>query len=170
MKVLKEKLETLKVLLENTNLQADTDQNKVLLSMFDLLTEMTLKVDTLQEKMDNMSDRLDEMDEDLANLEEEFYHEEDHGFQTEVKCPSCNQTVQITEETLNESGSAFTCPSCHTEIDIEWDSSCGCDEGCECNEDCGCEEKSNDISQNASADRRTCNIEEDGTNHKCCGI
>ena len=91
------------------------------------------------------SSTIDEIDEDLCYLEEDFYDEEideddedvdDDGVFYEVTCPTCNETVCVSEPILLDG--SIDCPNCGENLEFDLDGlSLNCN--CGCSDDCGCE-------------------------------
>ena len=82
--------------------------------------------------MKSSASRVDEIDEDLGDLEEEFYgldddddcgcghchHDEDEA-EFEVTCPSCGDTIQLTDDMLEEG--SIVCPGCGETLEFDFD-------------------------------------------------
>lgn len=126
-------------LMEGLELDPKAKETKVLNAMVELLDDLCLSVEELEDGFDLLSEQVDEIDEDLGNVEEDFYGlEEDdcgcghhHGdfedAEFEVTCPSCGDTIQLTDEMLEEG--SITCPGCGETLEFDFDDEdeCGCD-------------------------------------------
>lgn len=153
-----EKVAYVRGLMEGLDLDADKKEVKVLNAVIELLDDMAATVSELEEGYQDMADQLDEVDADLGDLEEEFYggcdddecdcccgddDEEDLEDEMddcyyEVTCPSCQETICLSEDLIAEG--KIDCPNCGETLEfdldgIEEEESCDC--GCGCG--CGCE-------------------------------
>ena len=75
------------------------------------------------------------VDEDLASLEDEVYGSEDDDEEEcyyEVTCPSCNETVCLSESIIEDG--QIECPNCGELLEFDLDD---VDDGCGCGCDCG---------------------------------
>lgn len=131
----KEKVSFIRGLVEGLELDTEKKEVKVINAMVDLLDEMSTVLSEVEKKYGDMADQLDAVDEDLGNLEEEFYGDDD-DFEMddccyEVTCPSCNETICLSEDII-EQGS-MDCPNCgeKLEFSLEDEDECGCGCGCE---------------------------------------
>lgn len=144
-----EKVSYLKGLVDGLELDP-TDKNvKVIKAITDVLNDMAMLMTDYESDLTELSDQVDEIDEDLAEVEEELFGDcdcdddcscgcdcEDEELY-EVTCPTCGETIQITEEDLDEG--EISCPGCgeKLEFDLEEDECCcGGEDHC----DCGCHE------------------------------
>ena len=123
---LTEKVAFIKGLTEGLKLNAEKDEVKVLNAIVDLLEDMALTVTDLEERADETADLLEVMDEDLAELEEYVYGDdgcscgecgEDEEIY-EVTCPSCGETICVTEEMLDEG--MIKCPNCDEDLEFDF--------------------------------------------------
>ena len=119
-------------------------------AIVDLLDDVALSVSDLEENYDDLANQVDEIDEDLCYLEEDFYDEEDDetaeedGVFYEVTCPTCNETVCVSEPILLDGG--IDCPNCGENLEFDLDGlslNCGCGEICDCEPTCECESECN---------------------------
>lgn len=124
-------------LMEGLELDPKAKETKVLNAMLELLDDLCVSVEELEDGFDLLSEQVDEIDEDLGNVEEDFYgleddecgcghhcHQDDAEF--EVTCPSCGDTIQLTDDMLEED--SIVCPGCGEtlEFDFDDDEDCGC--------------------------------------------
>lgn len=126
-------------LMEGLELDPKAKETKVFNAMLELLDDLCASVEELEDGFDFLSEQVDEIDEDLGNVEEDFYGLENdecgcghhhHGdAEFEVTCPSCGDTIQLTDEMLEED--SIICPGCGETLEFDFDDD---DEGC----DCGC--------------------------------
>lgn len=134
-------------LMEGLELDPEAKETKVLNAMLELLDDLCVSVEELEDGFDLLSDQVDEIDEDLGNVEEDFYglededgcgcgcghhHHDDAEF--EVTCPSCGETIQLTDDMLEED--SIVCPSCGETLEFDFDD----DDECNCG-DCAKEKK-----------------------------
>lgn len=151
-----EKVAYLRGLLEGMDLDKDKKEVKIIEAVIDVLDDMAATVSELEEGYQDMADQLDEVDADLGDLEEEYYgggcdcdcgcdcdddddedddFEDEDGFYYEVTCPSCNETICLSEDIIAEGG--IDCPNCGEKLEFDLDSitedadECGCGCGCE---------------------------------------
>ena len=105
---LSKKVEYLKGLAEGMNLKEDTQEQKLLLRMLDVLDAIATEVDELRENQDEFNEYLENMDEDLAALEDAVFEDEDGG----------NPDEDVDDE--GDSVVEFGCPHCgfKTRFDI----------------------------------------------------
>lgn len=138
-----EKLAYVKGLVEGLELDKSKPEVKVLSALVDLLDDVTLTVSDLETTYDDLADQVDAVDEDLCSLEEDFYedecNDEDHdGVFYEVTCPTCNETVCVSEPVILDGG--IECPNCGEKLEFDLEdlclnNVCGCTDDC----DCGCQ-------------------------------
>ena len=140
---LTEKTAYIKGLVEGLELNADEKEVKVINAIIGLLDDMALTVSDLEESMNDMGNQLDEVDEDLYSLEQDFYDEdEDDGEDEEyyeVTCPTCNETICVSEDVLLKGG--IQCPNCGESLEFDFDDlecDCGCCSDADDEDYCGC--------------------------------
>lgn len=148
MESLTSKAAYLKGLCDGMELDAGTAQNKLILKIVDMLSDVAAAVDDVCEAHDELEEIVNDIDEDLHELEMFTYEEdeddsfeddeddsfdiadysddEDMGF-FEIQCPNCKEDVMVDFEALDDDA-PIVCPSCHQEIELEFDCDCGCDE------------------------------------------
>jgi hypothetical protein len=134
MNYLRERVAYLKGLAEGMQISDATNEGKLLKAIIDVLDDVALAVDDIEEVQEQMSEQIDNMDEDLAEVERAIFDEEDEDDDDddddhclgEFECPHCNEKICITRDMFDDEGKSVECPSCHKDIDIEWE--------CDCNE------------------------------------
>ena len=151
-----EKVAYVRGLMEGLDLDADKKEVKVLNAVIELLDDMAATVSELEEGYQDMADQLDEVDADLGDLEEEFYggcdddecdcccgddDEEDLEDEMddcyyEVTCPSCQETICLSEDLI--AGGKIDCPNCGETLEFDLDG-IEEEESCDCGCGCGCE-------------------------------
>ncbi|HIS69728.1 MAG TPA: hypothetical protein IAA58_10245 [Candidatus Gallacutalibacter stercoravium] len=130
-----EKAAYVKGLIEGLGLDGESKETKAIQAIMGLLDDMALTVSDLEEGYHDLGDQLDAVDEDLSSLEDDFYEEdedeEDDDTFYEVTCPSCNETICLSEDVLLRG--AIDCPNCGKPLEFDFESLCDCDdEECEC--------------------------------------
>ena len=151
-----EKVAYLRGLLEGMDLDKDKKEVKIIEAVIDVLDDMAATVSELEEGYQDMADQLDEVDADLGDLEEEFYggcdddecdcccgddDEEDLEDEMddcyyEVTCPSCQETICLSEDLIAEG--KIDCPNCGETLEFDLDG-IEEEESCDCGCGCGCE-------------------------------
>lgn len=130
-----ERVAYIRGLAEGLELDADKKEVKVIQAMITLLEDMALSISDVEHAYHDMADQLDAVDEDLGALEDEFYGDSDDEDEEEcyyeVTCPSCNETICLSEDVI-ENGQ-IDCPNCGESLefdihDVIDECSCGC--GC----------------------------------------
>ena len=124
-------------LMDGMELDPNAKETKIFNAIADLLSELCTSVDELEDEVDGIADQLDEVDEDLGALESEYYGiDEDscgcgghhhqggcgcghHHAEFEAICPSCGETIELTEEMLDED--SMVCPSCGETLEFDFD-------------------------------------------------
>lgn len=139
-----EKSAYIKGLVEGLALDEDSKEVKVINAIIDLLDDMALTVSDLEEGYSDLSEQLDEVDEDLGALEDDFYEDEDEDDEDEddlyyeVTCPTCNETICLSEDVLLKG--EIDCPNCGESLEFDFDDLCDEDDDC-CDDgrcSCGC--------------------------------
>lgn len=152
-----EKVAYVRGLMEGLDLDADKKEVKVLNAVIELLDDMAAIVSELEEGYQDMADQLDEVDADLGDLEEEFYggcdddecgcccgdDDDDEDLEDEmddcyyeVTCPSCQETICLSEDLIAEG--KIDCPNCGETLEFDLDG-IEEEESCDCGCGCGCE-------------------------------
>lgn len=132
-------------LMEGLELDPAAKETKVLNAMLELLDDICVSVEELEDGFDLLSEQVDEIDEDLGNVEEDFYgaeddcgcgcgHHHDDEAEFEVTCPSCGDTIELTDDMLEDGG--IVCPNCGETLEFDFDD----DDDCCCG-DCHCEDE-----------------------------
>jgi len=138
-----EKAAYVKGLFDGMELDMNEKQNKVLKALIDLVSEMAEEVSELGQCYDDVCDQIDALDEDLTGVEDalfedddeendydEIYGEEDKvcdckncsdGEENvyEVTCPTCNETIALTEEAVLQG--SMKCPKCGELLEFDYD-------------------------------------------------
>lgn len=131
-----EKVAYIRGLAEGLELDESKKEVKVLNAMLDLLESMAASLSEMEESCSDMADQIDSVDEDLANLEEDFYGcEHDHDDEEdedetyyEVTCPTCHETICLSEATIADG--QMECPNCGEKLEFDLDDDCDCGCGC----------------------------------------
>lgn len=152
-----EKVAYVRGLMEGLDLDADKKEVKVLNAVIELLDDMAATVSELEEGYQDMADQLNEVDADLGDLEEEFYggcdddecdcccgdDDDDEDLEDEmddcyyeVTCPSCQETICLSEDLIAEG--KIDCPNCGETLEFDLDG-IEEEESCDCGCGCGCE-------------------------------
>ena len=149
-----EKAAYIKGMVEGMELDENKKEVKLIKALLDLVKDLSETVVGLREELDEVCELTDILDHDLGDVEEAIFGDDDECDWDEcdcddcdcdcddedeevyeVTCPSCNATLYVDEEMLDEG--EMVCPSCHEKLEFDLDiGDCGCDE-----EDCGCEEE-----------------------------
>lgn len=134
-------------LMDGMELDPNAKETKLFHAIVELLGSMCVDLDELQEGFEELSEQVDEVDQDLGSLEEDYYgldeaeDEEDcgcghhhhgghegcgcgchhHGHEAvfEAICPNCGETIELTEEMLEEE--KMLCPSCGETLEFDFD-------------------------------------------------
>lgn len=126
---LTEKAAYIKGLLDGMNIDASTNEGKVLRAMSELLCEITAAVAELDDDMSVVYDQVDELDETMDALLELDEDDEDDEAEAdedeladdeyELTCPGCGAVNVVDEETLmNEQ---IYCGNCGAALNIEFE-------------------------------------------------
>lgn len=149
-----EKASYIKGLMEGMDLDSSKKEVKLISAMLDLLDDMALTISDIEEEQEDLRYQIDEIDEDLASVEKDFYEDEDYlddgeDLFYEVTCPTCNETVCLSENMLLEG--EIDCPNCGETLEFDFDNICSDDCECGCHDHDG-ERSSCTCSTNKSND------------------
>ncbi len=134
---LSEKAAYLKGLADGMNIGEDTPNNKLIVKLLDLVSEMAGTIELLEDRCDELTDYADELDADLGDVEEYLFSDEDDcdccdcdddDEAYEVTCPACGEVICFDSSCDPEE---LICPACGEEFDAVCDGDCDC-----CGEDC----------------------------------
>ena len=165
---IREKVAYVKGLLSGLDLDEDKKETKILKAVVDLMEDISESVVDLEDDVDEICAQLEVLDEDLADVEGEIFDDEcececncncdddcdcgchlDDNFY-EVVCPSCDEKICLSEETLLDD--KMDCPRCGELLEFDLSDvdsckcgcDCDCDDDCECKPTCKCDENCND--------------------------
>ena len=134
---LTEKVSYLQGLIDGLEIDESTKEGKVFSKMADILEELAEAVEGIQDEISEMTELVDIIDQDLGDVEEALLDEdedddddyedddddEDFDFDDdelyEVTCPSCGDTVYLTEEMVDEG--SIECPGCGENLEFDFD-------------------------------------------------
>lgn len=107
-------------------------EGKVLGKILDVMQEMTAYIVDLQTQVDELTDTCDLLDQDLGDLEDivfdedddedddeydDYYDEdEDDEVQYETVCPTCKNTIVLSESILDKG--EMSCPCCGQKLEF----------------------------------------------------
>ena len=138
-----EKAAYVKGLFDGMEPDMNEKQNKILKALIDLVGEMAEEVSELGQCYDDVCDQIDAIDEDLTGVEDalfeedsedddydEIYSEDDktcdckncsneEGTVYEVTCPTCDETIALTEEAVLQG--SMKCPKCGELLEFDYD-------------------------------------------------
>lgn len=138
---LTEKVAYLQGLLDGLDVDASTKEGKIFSVIADILEEMADAVEGIQDEVSEITELVDTIDQDLGDVEEALLDDEDDDYEYddededvdfdddelyEVTCPSCGDTIYLTEDML-EDGS-IDCPGCGEDLEFDFDEECDCDD------------------------------------------
>ena len=117
-----EKVAYLKGLAEGLDLDTQKSKEAKLISvMIGILEEIGLSLEDLEENAFALGEEIDVLSDDLADVEDIVYDEdEDEEYDDdwfEVECPTCEKTLMIDEDALEEG--VVECPSCGTRYSLD---------------------------------------------------
>lgn len=117
-----EKVAYLKGLAEGLDLDTQKSKEAKLISvMIGILEEIGLSLEDLEENAFALGEEIDVLSDDLADVEDIVYdEEEDEEYDDdwfEVECPTCEKTLLIDEDALDEG--VVECPSCGTRYSLD---------------------------------------------------
>ena len=132
-----EKAAYIKGMMEGMELDESKKEVKLIHALLDLVEDLSETVVGLKEEMDEICELTDILDHDLGDVEEAVFGEDDEcdcdecdcddcdcdddEEVYEVTCPSCNATLYVDEEMLDEG--EINCPACGEllEFDLQID-------------------------------------------------
>ena len=120
-----EKVAYLKGLAEGLNLDTEKSKEGKLISvMIGILEEIALSIEDLEENALALGEEIDVLSDDLADVEsvvfDEDEDEDDEDFDDdwfEVECPTCEETLVIDDEALEEG--YIECPNCESRFALD---------------------------------------------------
>ena len=120
-----EKVAYLKGLAEGLNLDTEKSKEGKLISvMIGILEEIGLSIEDLEENALALGEEIDVLSDDLADVEsvvfDEDEDEDDEDFDDdwfEVECPTCEETLVIDDEALEEG--YIECPNCESRFALD---------------------------------------------------
>ncbi len=122
---LSEKAAYLKGLADGLGLADETKQDRILRGAIDLLSEMSAKLEDLDDEVGNICGELDEIEDDLyeddgEDDDGETLQEGDAGesAQYELTCPKCGAVTVVDEDTLMSQ--EIVCAKCGAPFDIDF--------------------------------------------------
>ena len=122
---LSEKASYLKGLMDGMKLNTETDENRLLAKIVELLHDMAVSVDDLEDNAIAVSDELDEIEDNLDAIDEYLMDDDDDDYDFdddsiyEVTCPKCGEVEQLSEEELLKG--SIACPKCGEPLEFEFD-------------------------------------------------
>lgn len=142
-----EKVSFIRGLAEGLEVDEKKKEVKLISAIIDVLDDIAVSISELEEGYDDVCDQVDAIDEDLYSLEQDFYEDcenDEDDFFYEVTCPTCNETVCLSEGMLLDG--EIDCPNCREKLEFDFDDIDfdNCDGNCECGcneeESCNCNE------------------------------
>ena len=121
-----EKVAYLKGLAEGLNIDAQSDQGKLMLAIIDALDAFAAQSEALAERVDELDQYVTEIDSDVEDLETALFSDEDEDElededdedddgMIEYECPHCGTVVFFDEEAFDME-EEHLCPNCHRKI------------------------------------------------------
>ena len=138
-----EKAAYVKGLFDGMEPDMNEKQNKILKALIDLVGEMAEEVSELGQCYDDVCDQIDAIDEDLTGVEDALFEEDENDDYDEiygkdekaceceecsneqestvyeVTCPTCNETIALTEEAVLQG--SMKCPKCDELLEFDYD-------------------------------------------------
>ena len=123
-----ERVSYIRGLAEGLELDENKKEVKVLNAIIDLLDDMALSLSEMDDNLNDMADQIDAVDEDLGTMEDDFYDDEEEddagdgcgcgdGCYYEVTCPSCHETVCLSEDIVRNG--QMECPNCGESLEFD---------------------------------------------------
>ena len=98
----------LRGLADGMGLTKDTNENKLLLEMLNLLDEMAQKISELDEDVGELEAYVEDVDSDLADIEDVLFGDEDD----DCDCGCCDDDCDCCGEYDDDEELSFDCPNC----------------------------------------------------------
>ena len=134
--MLSEKAAYLKGLLDGLEIDGSTKEGKVLLALYDVISEICETVDTIDADVDDIVEFCDTVDQDLSDVADAVFGDDDEcdcdecdcddcdccdddDCEYEVVCPTCGDTIELNDLML-EDGSV-ECPNCGELLEFDVD-------------------------------------------------
>ena len=133
---LSDKAQYIRGLIDGLGIDDSTPEGKVIGAMSKLLEELCDSVDSIDADVDDVVDFCNQLDEDLSDICDFLSDDEDEDdccdcddeccdcddaeeFEYSTVCPTCGDTIELTEEMVAEG--EIHCPNCneHLEFDLE---------------------------------------------------
>jgi phage FluMu protein Com len=116
LKTIKENVSYLQGLVEGVNLNATTNEGRVIKGIIDTIESLAEAVERLEGRQADLEVYLDSLDEELMDIEEEIYQGEGEGY-VEMECPECHEVVYFDTDILDsEDTIEVTCPNCDSVV------------------------------------------------------
>jgi len=127
----------LKGLADGMKLDTEKNEGKLISEIIGFLSEISEKIELLDDEQGFIADKLDEMEEVIDIIGESVYGDDDCDCDDDfyITCEKCGEQFEVTDDDLEEG--LMYCPGCGHEIEFDFD--CDCDCGCDCEDDCDCE-------------------------------
>jgi hypothetical protein len=110
---IKEKVAYLQGLTRGLNVNENSAEGKMLLSVVDVLSDVAEEIQYLHVSQEDLENYVETIDEDLTELEEEVYEGIYNSDMVEVECPVCHETISFESNVLDEDDMVeVTCPNC----------------------------------------------------------
>ena len=118
----------LRGLADGMGLTKDTNENKLLLEMLNLMDEMAQKISELDEDVGELEAYVEDVDSDLADIEDVLFGDEDD----DCDCGCCDDDCDCCGEYDDDEELSFDCPNCGKVVmvkasDIDYDESPVCE-------------------------------------------
>ena len=125
---LSERAAYLKGLKEGLKLNTETSEGKLLNEIIEMLDDVALSVSDLEDCTSAISDELYLIEEEIEEIEDYLDEDddddccccdedEDDEILYEVKCPTCNEVINLDEQMLEMGG--IKCPNCGEELEFD---------------------------------------------------
>ena len=116
-----EKVAYLKGLAEGLDLDTQKSKEGKLISvMIGILEEVALSIEDLEENSLALGEEIDVLSDDLADVESVLFDDEDEDDEEdffEVECPTCQETLVIDEDAMEEG--IVICPNCDSKYSLD---------------------------------------------------